>query len=63
VGHVPHIGDEKCMQYFENLKGRDCLEDLGGHWRIILEWILREHCGKLWTGFIWIRIWSSGRFL
>jgi len=37
----------------ENLKGRDYSEDLDG--RIILEWILGNKDGKLWTGCIWLR--------
>jgi hypothetical protein len=31
--------------------------------RIILEWILGKECRKLWTGFIWQRIVSSGGIL
>jgi hypothetical protein len=39
----------------ENLKGRDHLEDLGIDGRI-LEWILGKQGGKVWNGFIWLRI-------
>jgi hypothetical protein len=46
-----------------NLKGRDHSEDLGVYGRIILEWILEKYSGKVWTGFIWHRIWTSGGFL
>jgi hypothetical protein len=31
--------------------------------RIILEWILEKQGGKVWTGFIWQRMWASGRLL
>jgi len=44
----------------ENLKGRDYLRDLPIDGRIILEWISE---GKVWIGFIWLRIGSSGRLL
>jgi len=43
----------------DNLKGRDCLEDLGiGRW-IILEYIFDTQGRKFWNRFIWLRIWTS----
>jgi hypothetical protein len=32
---------------------------LGVDGRIILKWMLRKLCGKVWTGFIWLRIGAS----
>jgi hypothetical protein len=32
-------------------------------WQIILEWILERYSGKMWTGFIWFRIGTSGWLL
>jgi hypothetical protein len=45
----------------ENLQTRDHSEDLVVDERIILEWILGNYDGKVWTGCIWLRIWTSGR--
>jgi hypothetical protein len=45
-----------------NLKGRDHLEDLGIVGKT-LEWVLGQQCGKLWTGFIWLRIGTNGGLL
>jgi len=36
------------------------LEDVGVDGKIILEWILGKQGGKVWTGFIWLRIGSIG---
>jgi hypothetical protein len=47
----------------EDLKGTFHSKGLGIEGRIILEWILEKQCGKLWTGFIWLRIRSSGELL
>jgi hypothetical protein len=47
----------------ENLKGRDHLEDLDVDERIILGRILEKYCWNAWTGFIWLRIASSGGLL
>jgi hypothetical protein len=47
----------------ENVKGRDHSEDLGVDWRIILEWILEKETGKLWTGFVWLRLGTNGGLL
>jgi hypothetical protein len=38
--------------WFENLKGRDHLEDLSIDGKLILEWIL----GKQWEGVDWMHL-------
>jgi len=43
--------------------GKRRSEDLGEDVRIILEWILGKHGGKMLTGCIWIRIGTSGGLL
>jgi hypothetical protein len=37
------------------------VRNLGIDGRIILEWILKRMVEKLWTGFTWLRIGTSGR--
>jgi hypothetical protein len=57
-----HESYEKCIEhvYWGNLKGKDHSEDLDVDWKIILEWMLGKCNGKAWTGFIWLRIGTSG---
>jgi hypothetical protein len=43
-----------------NPKERHHLEDLSTDRREILILILKTNDGKLWIGFIWHRIWTSG---
>jgi hypothetical protein len=47
----------------ENMKGRDHSEDLGIDGKIILEWVLGIWGGKVWIGFICLRIGASGGIL
>jgi hypothetical protein len=47
----------------EKLKLRDQLEDLEVNGKIILEWILRKHAGKVWRRLIWLKIGGSGGML
>jgi hypothetical protein len=47
----------------EKLKGGDHSQELGIDRKIILEWILRKQGGKLWNGYIWRRIRTSGGLL
>jgi hypothetical protein len=44
----------------ENVKEGDCLEDQDVDGRMILELRLSKSDGRVWTGFIWRRIESSG---
>jgi hypothetical protein len=46
--------------YLANLEGKVHLDDLGVDGKRILEWILGKDGGILWTGFIWLRIGTSG---
>jgi hypothetical protein len=46
--------------WLENLKGGDYSEDLGVGGKIILEWILGQKGGKMWTGCIWLRKGTNG---
>jgi hypothetical protein len=56
--------DEAC-----SMRERDekCREELLGRprhgWRIMLEWILEKQGGKVWAGFIWLKIVTSGGLL
>jgi hypothetical protein len=51
--------------WLENMKGRDHLEDVGIDVRIILKWIMKQYGVRLWTCFIWLRMWPirGGEFL
>jgi hypothetical protein len=58
TGYVARMREGKMDAVFwlGNLKGRDHLEDLSIVGKMILECILRKQCGKVWIGFIWLRI-------
>jgi hypothetical protein len=47
----------------ENLRGRAKSEDPEKYRKIILERILGKYIWKVWNGFIWLRIETSGRLL
>jgi hypothetical protein len=42
---------------------RDYMEDLDMDRKIILEWILWKEIKGVWTGIIWLRIWTNGGLL
>jgi hypothetical protein len=39
------------------------MEGVGVYWRIVLKPALKKWAGREWTGFIWLRIETSGRLL
>jgi hypothetical protein len=49
--------------WWEELRERDHLEDLGVDVRIILKWISKKLNGLAWTGLIWLRIGTNGGLL
>jgi len=64
-GHVAYLKEKKHTHGFRwgSLRGRDQVEDLGIDGRIISIQILKKYDGRSWTGFIWLRIGTSGRLL
>jgi hypothetical protein len=54
--------DSCTIFWLKNLQGRNHSEDLDVD-GMATEWILGKYGGKVWTGFIWLRIGSSGRLL
>jgi hypothetical protein len=47
----------------ENPNGRNHTGDISIDGRIIVEWNLGKYGGKVWIGFIWLRIGTSGGLL
>jgi hypothetical protein len=47
----------------DKLYGSDHSKDIGIDWRIILDWILKKYFGRVWNGFVWIRIETNGDLL
>jgi hypothetical protein len=61
AGYVACIEQIKMQKEFlsEYLKGIYQAEYLGVNAKIILGWILGKQRGKLWTGWMWLRIETS----
>jgi hypothetical protein len=65
AGHTSHM-EEMCNSHkilVEKLEGKREFEDLNLSGRIILKWILGMSRFVVWTGFIWLSIGTSGKFL
>ena len=61
VAHM--VGREEMHKrcWWEGLKERYHLEDLGVYGRIILKWIFKKWIGEAWTELIWLAIGIAGR--
>jgi hypothetical protein len=56
---------ERCIYGFGigNLWETQHLKGLGIEWRIILKWILKELCVRIWAELLWLRVTISGELL
>jgi hypothetical protein len=65
AGHVARIYEKRNAHKFLVGKPEEkrSLEDLGADGKIILEWILGKWGGKMWTGWFWLRLGTSGELL
>jgi hypothetical protein len=64
--HFLHISEATLHKIFQNLLFlcyKYHWKDLGVGGRIILGWILGKQGRRLWTGFIWLRIQTSGELV
>jgi hypothetical protein len=62
AGHVARIWEKR--NSYRILVGKpEEKEDLDIDGRITYKWILEEWGGVVWTGFIWLRIETSGEVL
>jgi len=56
-------GRHKGVETTYKLEGKRPLGRPRRRWGTISEWILEKQGGKLWNGFIWLRIVTSGGIL
>ena len=63
LGHVENNGEVHIGFGIGNLRETQHLEGLGVEWRIILKWILKELCVRIWTELIWLTVTISGELL
>jgi hypothetical protein len=49
--------------FLKSLEGRNLLEGIGVDGRVILKLVLKKLGGRVWTGFIWLRLGTSGGIL
>jgi hypothetical protein len=63
--HVTCMGrmNDEYKIWSENMKEREHLQEVGLDGRIISEWILKKQDEMVWSGFIRLRIGTSGGLL
>jgi hypothetical protein len=63
VGHIMHMRETRNTYRIGEPEGKKPLGRLGIIGKVISKWALKKEVVKMWTGFIWLRTGSSGRFL
>jgi hypothetical protein len=51
--------NEKCVCNIRKPAAKRAFGRLRVDRRIILKWILKKQGGRVWTEYIWLRIWSN----
>lgn len=65
AGHVVYVGEMGIFTklWLEKLEGKGHVEDLGIDWRRLCKCMLKKQGDRLFTGFTWCRIGTSGALL
>jgi len=65
TGYVERMGEKKVVYrvWWRNLMETGHLEDTGVDGRIILRGMFRKWDVVVWTGLIWLRVWTGGGHL
>jgi hypothetical protein len=63
LGRTCSTHGRKKNEWWECQKVRDHYEDIEIDGMIILKWIIEKWDEMVWTGFIWLQIRTTGRFL
>jgi hypothetical protein len=60
---IEHTGKIRLTFWMEDLEERSHLADFRIYESIILKWNVEKYAAKVWIGFIWLRIRTSGGLL
>jgi hypothetical protein len=62
VRWTSHIYEETCIQGFGGeTERKKPLWTTWTYWEVDMKWVLKKQGGRMWTGFVWLRIGTSVR--
>jgi hypothetical protein len=65
AGHVADVGEERnaCRILVEKPERNRPLDKPRRGWEIVLKYYISDNYDRVWSGFIWLMIWTSGAIL